>query len=314
MIALSPPQASSVAGSVDTLFDVMLALTGTVSVAVFVVMIVFCVKYRRRSHADRSNANQTRLGVEIAWTVLPFLMFMALFGWSISLWSRMRTPPADAAPIYVVAKQWMWKVQHPGGQREIDSLHVPLGQPIRLVMTSQDVIHSFYVPAFRQKQDVLPGRYTQLWFTATREGDYPLLCSQYCGTDHARMTGTVTVMKPADYARWLQAHAGQGLAEQGAERFRRFGCSGCHDSQSGVHAPDLDGLYGSTVPLADGSQVRADDRYIHDSIMLPRKQVAAGYAPIMPSYSGRIGEDDVLALIAYIKSRRTAMEAAREQH
>jgi cytochrome c oxidase subunit 2 len=175
MMTMAPPQASTLAGSVDTLFDVMLALTGTISVAVFVVMIFFCVKYRRRSHADRSNANQTRLGVEVAWTVVPFLMFMALFGWSISLWSRMRTPPADAAPIYVVAKQWMWKVQHPGGQREIDSLHVPLGQPIRLVMTSQDVIHDFYVPAFRQKQDVLPGRYTQLWFTATREGEYPLL-------------------------------------------------------------------------------------------------------------------------------------------
>ena len=294
MIAIVPPQASSLAGSVDTLFDVMLALTGTVSVAVFVVMIVFCVKYRRRSHADRTGANRTRVGVEITWTLVPFVMFMALFGWSISLWSRMRTPPADAAPIYVVAKQWMWKVQHPGGQREIDSLHVPLDRPIRLVMTSQDVIHSFYVPAFRQKQDVLPGRYTQLWFTATREGDYPLLCSQYCGTDHARMTGTVSVMKPADYARWLQAHASTGLAEQGAERFRRFGCSGCHDARSTVHAPDLAGLYGRAVHLQDGRTIVADDAYIRDSILLPKRDVVAGFDPIMPSFQGQVSEADIL--------------------
>jgi cytochrome c oxidase subunit 2 len=170
------------------------------------------------------------------------------------------------------------------------------------MMTSQDVIHSFYVPAFRVKQDVLPDRYTELWFSATKTGTFHLFCAEFCGTDHSRMGGSVVVQTPADFAQWLHAHAGTGLAAQGAALFRRFGCSGCHDPQSGVHAPDLDDLYGSTVPLADGGQVRADERYLHDAIMLPKSQIAAGYAPIMPSYHDRIDESDVLALIAYLKS------------
>jgi cytochrome c oxidase subunit II len=297
------PQASSLAAPVDHLFDALLALCGAVTLGVFAVMFVFCVRYRHGSRADRRDSPRQSLGIELAWTLVPFALFVGLFGWSIGLWLKLRTPPADAATIYVVAKQWMWKVQHPGGQREIDQLHVPLGRSIRLVMTSQDVIHSFDVPAFRVKQDVLPGRYTQLWFRAVRTGSYDLFCAEFCGTDHARMRGRVVVMTPGEYAQWLQAHAGTGLAAQGAALFRRFGCSGCHDPQADVHAPDLVDLYGSTVPLADGSQRRADDRYLHDSILLPKKEIAAGYAPIMPSYAGRIGEEDVLALIAYLKSR-----------
>jgi cytochrome c oxidase subunit 2 len=305
------PQASSFAPAVDHLFDTLLALCTLVVIGVFTVMIVFCVKYRRGTAAERTPA-RSHLGVELTWTLVPFVLFMGIFGWSVHLWLRLRTPPKDAQPVYVVAKQWMWKVQHPGGQREIDQLHVPVGQPIRLVMTSQDVIHSFYVPAFRVKQDVLPDRYTQLWFTATRAGTYHLFCAEFCGTDHSRMRGAVVAMAPADYARWLQAHAGTGLAAQGAALFRQLGCSGCHDPQSGVHAPRLEHLYGRAVPLADGSQVRADERYLHDAILLPKKEIAAGYAPIMPSYEGRIGEEDVLALVAYLKSRGTQTENADE--
>ena len=305
------PQASSVAPAVDHLFDTLLALCTLVVVGVFTVMVVFCVKYRRGTAAERTPA-RSHLGVELTWTLLPFVLFMGIFGWSVHLWIRLRTPPKDAQPVYVVAKQWMWKVQHSDGAREIDTLHVPVGQPIRLVMTSQDVIHSFYVPAFRVKQDVLPDRYTQLWFTATQAGTYHLFCAEFCGTDHSRMRGSVVAMPPADYARWLQAHAGVGLAAQGRALFRQLGCSGCHDPQSGVHAPDLEHLYGSTVPLSDGSQVRADERYLHDSILLPKAQVAAGYAPIMPSYEGRIGEEDVLALVAYLKTRGTQTENADE--
>jgi cytochrome c oxidase subunit 2 len=305
------PQASSFAPAVDHLFDTLLALCTLVVIGVFAVMIVFCVKYRRGTAAERT-APRSHLGVELTWTLIPFVLFMGIFGWSVHLWLRLRTPPKDAQPIYVVAKQWMWKVQHPGGQREIDQLHVPVGQPIRLVMTSQDVIHSFYVPAFRVKQDVLPDRYTQLWFTATRAGAYHLFCAEFCGTDHSRMRGAVIAMAPADYARWLQTHAGTGLAAQGAALFRQLGCSGCHDPQSGVHAPRLENLYGRTVPLADGSQVLADERYLHDSILLPKKEIAAGYAPIMPSYEGRIGEEDVLALVAYLKTRGTQTENADE--
>jgi cytochrome c oxidase subunit 2 len=306
------PQASGFAGRVDGLFDTLLALSCAVVLGVFVVMIWFCVKYRHGSSADRHGDSHRHLGIELTWTLIPMAMFIGLFAWSVKLWVVLRTPPADATPIYVVAKQWMWKVQHVGGQREIDTLHVPLGQPIRLVMTSQDVIHSFYVPAFRVKQDVLPDRYTDLWFTATKTGTFHLFCAEFCGTDHARMGGEVVVMTPTDYAKWLQAHAGTGLAAQGAAMFRRFGCSGCHDPHAGVHAPDLDNLYGSTVPLSDGSQVRADERYLHDAIMLPKLQVAAGYAPIMPSYQDRIDESDVLALIAYLKSRSKHAEIVDE--
>lgn len=297
------PQASSFAPRVDALFDAMLLLSVIVIGGVFVAMVWFGVRYRHGSNADRSGDAHRNLGVEISWTLIPLLLFMALFAWSIWLWRDLRIAPDDAAPIYVVAKQWMWKAQHPGGQREINALHVPLGQPVRLVMTSQDVIHSFYVPAFRIKQDVLPGRYTQMWFTATQPGTFELFCAEYCGTDHSRMGGKVVVMRPAAYARWLDEHAGVGQAARGAELFRRFGCSGCHGTQSSVHAPSLENLYGSTVALSGGERVFADERYLHDSILLPRKQVVAGYAPIMPSFAGRIGEEDVLALIAYIKSR-----------
>ncbi|MCX7513258.1 cytochrome c oxidase subunit II [Frateuria sp. STR12] len=301
------PQASSVAANVDDLFNALLALCTLVVVGVFTVMIVFCVKYRRGTAAERTPPRQ-HLGVELTWTLVPFVLFMGIFGWSVHLWIKLRTPPKDAAPVYVVAKQWMWKVQHPGGQREIDQLHVPVGQPIRLMMTSQDVIHSFYVPAFRVKQDVLPDRYTQLWFTATKAGTYHLFCAEFCGTDHSRMRGRVVAMAAGDYARWLQAHAGVGLAAQGRALFRQLGCSGCHDPRAGVHAPDLDDLYGRTVPLADGSQALADERYLHDAILLPKKQIAAGYEPIMPSFEGRIGEEDVLALVAYLKTRGTQTE------
>jgi cytochrome c oxidase subunit 2 len=304
------PQASSIAGRVDFLFNSLLGLCLLVAVGVFVVMIAFCVRYRRGTLAERRGDGHRDLDIELLWTIVPFVLFLGLFGWSVRLWIDMRSPPADATTVYVVARQWMWKIQHGDGQREINTLHVPVGTPVRLVMISEDVIHSFSVPAFRVKQDVLPGRYTDLWFDATVAGTYDLFCTEFCGTDHSRMGGTVVAMAPADYARWRQGHAQADLAAQGAALFRRLGCSGCHEAGSGVHAPRLENLYGSTVPLADGSQVRADDRYLHDSIILPQSQVAAGYAPVMPSYEGRIGEDDVLALIAYLKTRGSTPEHA----
>jgi cytochrome c oxidase subunit 2 len=273
-----------------------------VIMAVIIVITWFAIKYRHGSSADRSGATSKTLGIEMTWTLVPLALFIGIFAWSIDLFADMSRPPVDAAPVYIVAKQWMWTVQHEEGQREINTLHVPLRRATRLVMTSQDVIHSFYVPAFRVKQDVLPGRFTQLWFEPTEPGTYDLYCAEFCGTDHSRMMGTIVVMNPADYSKWLASHVGKGLAERGAQLFRRAGCSGCHDPGSGVHAPDLRGLYGRTVPLSDGTPVRVDARYLHDSIMLPRKEVAAGYAPIMPSYQDQLGEEDVLALIAYLKT------------
>ncbi|MGB6603779.1 MAG: cytochrome c oxidase subunit II [Steroidobacteraceae bacterium] len=311
------PEASSIAFRIDTLFWSMTVLCALVALAVFVAVVFYGIRYRHGSRADRHGRHDENLAVELTWILVPFGLFVAAFIWSLWLFALAHTPPPNARTVYVVAKQWMWKVEHPGGQREINTLHVPIGEPVRLAMTSQDVIHSFYVPAFRLKQDVLPGRYTQLWFTATRLGSFPLLCTQYCGLDHAHMGGEIVVMRPAEYARWLasQGSAG-GLAAQGAQLFRSRGCSGCHGPNAVIHAPDLTGLYGRTVHLADGRTVIADERYLRDCILLPAGQVVAGYPPVMPSFSGQLSEEDLLALIAYIRSLAvtSGTEASYERH
>lgn len=197
----------------------------------------------------------------------------------------------------------MWKVQHPGGQSEIDEVHIPLGKAMRLVLASQDVIHSFFIPAFRVKHDAVPGTYETFWFTANQKGVFKLECSEFCGTEHAHMIGQVVVMEAGDYAHWLtEQGVHESLAQEGEALFRRYGCSGCHGGNSAVHAPSLEGIYGHLVHLQDGSTVVADERYIRDSILLPSKQIVAGYAPIMPSFAGQIGEEDLLKLVAYIQS------------
>ena len=309
-----PAQASTIAVNVDHIFYAVTAVTVTVAIAIFVTIIYFGVRYRAGSKAPRAEdvpaaQASARRRVEAAWTLIPLALFVAAFAWAARVYVERATAPDGAMELFVVAKQWMWELQHPGGQREIDEMHVPRGQPVKLVMTSQDVIHSFFVPAFRLKQDVLPGRYTEMWFTATQTGRVHLFCAEYCGTDHARMHGEVVVMEPAAFQRWLETHREpQDMATRGEALFREYGCSGCHATQAGtstgasVHAPNLAGLYGKPVPLADGSAVVADERYIRDSILLPAKEVAAGYAPIMPSFAGRIAEEDILDLIAYIRS------------
>jgi cytochrome c oxidase subunit 2 len=206
----------------------------------------------------------------------------------------------------------MWKAQHPGGQREINELHVPTGQDVRLVMASQDVIHSFFIPALRIKQDVVPGRYETMWFRADRPGRYHLFCAEYCGTDHAHMGGWVTVLNPREYASWLRQQGGQEtLAEQGKQLFRTYGCGGCHGAGGSVRAPPLEGVFGSPVPLSDGSIVIADEKYIRDSIFDPKAQIAAGYQPIMPTFAGQVSEDDLAKLIAYIESIGPERQAGR---
>jgi cytochrome c oxidase subunit II len=294
--------ASTQAGRTDTIFLAMVLLCGTVAVVLCVLVVVFAVRYRRGNAVDRTPPRELR-GIEIAWTVAPLLVFFGVFAWAARDFVTLADPPAGALPVSVVAKQWMWKLQQRNGRREINELHVPQGEPVVLTMTSEDAIHSFFVPAFRIKQDVLPGRYTRLWFTATRVGEFPLFCSEYCGSEHSRMTGRVVVMTPDDYGRWLASGPAQpGMAQYGFALFRQLGCSGCHDARSTIHAPLLDGVSGRTVRLQDGRSVTADANYLRDSILVPARDVVAGFEPVMPSYAGQVTEDDLQALIAYLQS------------
>jgi cytochrome c oxidase subunit 2 len=299
------PAVSMFAHRTDTLMLAMLLLCGAVALVLCVLVVVFAVRYRRGARVDRTKPRPLK-GIEIAWTVSPLVIFMALFAWSARDFLTLYAPPAGALAVTVVARQWMWKAQHPDGRREIDELHVPLGEPVVLTLASQDVIHSFYVPALRIKQDVVPGRYTRLWFTPVRLGEFPLFCSEYCGSEHSLMLGRIVVMSTADYGRWLSTGPAQPtLAQAGFVLFRRLGCSGCHDARSTVHAPALEGVYGHPVHLQDGRVVTADEAYLRDSILEPAKDVVAGFAPVMPSFSGQVGEDDLAALIAYLRSLGT---------
>jgi cytochrome c oxidase subunit 2 len=298
------PRTAAINGVVvNNLYIAELGACGLIMAMVVGMMVTFCVRYRRGSTASRAGRVEKTWHFEIGWTTATLVAFLVLFVWGASIYIWLyKSPPGDIE-IYVVAKQWMWKIQHPGGQREIDALHVPVDKTIRLVMASQDVIHSFFVPAFRIKHDVVPGTYETLWFKATETGTYKLECTQYCGLQHATMKGEVVVMTPADYAGWLtEQGVNHSLAQQGEALFRQHGCSGCHGLNSTVHAPTLDGLYGSLVHLEDGSVRRADERYLRDCIMAPRTFTVAGYPPVMPDFSGQIGEDDLMKLVAYIQS------------
>ena len=298
-----PPTASGYASQINVLFGALLIVGALTAGLVFFLMLFFANKYRHGSNADRSGTTKKTWRFEVSWTAATLLIFVGLAVWGADIYLHLYNPPANAVQIFVVGKQWMWKAQHPGGQREINALHVPVGQPIRLVLASQDVIHSFFIPALRIKQDVVPGRYETMWFRADKVGRYHLFCAEYCGTDHAHMGGWITVMEPRDFGRWLQAQGGQEtLAAQGKDLFRRYGCSGCHEAGGMVRAPRLEGVFGSPVPLSDGSVVIADERYVRDSILDPKAQVAAGYAPVMPTFAGQVGEDDLAKLVAYVES------------
>jgi cytochrome c oxidase subunit II len=300
---LFPPQASTTAQQVDWLFFALTAVTLFFCTVVFAPILFFAIKYRRGSKADRSNAWSGSLFLESGWTLLPLLIAIGLFGWGAVIYFRMERPPPDALQVQVVGKQWMWRLQHAEGKREINELHVPVGQTVALTMTSQDVIHSFYIPAFRVKQDVLPGKYTGEWFKATRPGEYHLFCAEYCGTSHSGMIGRVVVMQPLEYEKWLNAgESGETTAVAGGRLFRERGCSGCHSLNSHFHAPLLEGIYRKPVALANGTIIQADDQYLRDSILLPGKQISAGYENIMPSYAGQLGEEEIMQLIAYLKS------------
>jgi len=305
MVAMSwlPERASNLAVPVDRMFFTLLATCAVVAAGLCGVVLFFCVRYRAGSGAIHALHEGSPTGLEITWTSITTVVFLGFFAWGAYAFDRMATPPAGAMEIHVVAKQWMWKLQHANGRREINELHTVVGRPVKLIMTSEDVIHSFYVPAFRTKQDVLPDRYTMEWFTPTKAGTYHLFCAEYCGMDHSRMGGWIHVLEPAAYSQWLaEGGADESLAAKGAGLFIARGCAGCHSPGSKVRAPLLVGVFGRPVALADGAVVIADEQYLHDSILLPNKQVAAGYEPLMPTYKGQLGEEEILQLIAYLKS------------
>jgi len=287
----------------DRLLGGLFLVSAAVLTLVFGLMLLYLVRFRHNSPINRGDVAEKSFRFEMSWTLVTLVIFFGLFIWGSFLYVDMVQPPNDALKVYVVAKQWMWKVEHAGGQREIDALHVPINKPVELVMTSEDVIHDFFIPAFRLKRDVLPGQYETLSFKAEKSGIFHLFCAQFCGTSHAAMIGTVEVMSAPDYAKWLARNGtSDTLAQQGRALFIRYGCDGCHGGRGTVRAPPLDGLYGSPVPLSDGTTVMADETYIRDSILQPGKQLVASYAPIMPSFSGVIGEDNLVKLIAYVES------------
>jgi len=301
---LWPARGSAGAAGVDALYVFLVALSVFTCMAIFAMILVFAVKYRRRPGVEAEQIEGSR-ELEVTWSVIPLGIFLFIFVWGAFLYFRERTPPRSATEVYVVAKQWMWKLQHEEGQREINELHVPVGRDVKLIMTSQDVIHSFYVPAFRIKQDVLPGRYTDLWFRATKAGTYHLFCSQYCGTQHSGMIGQVVVMEPAQYEAWLSGGTPGGavsLAASGKTLFSELACITCHRSDTQGRGPDLTGVFGKPVMLEDGRVVTADENYIRESILTPAAKVVKGFKPIMPVFQGLVSDEQLNALVAYVKS------------
>lgn len=301
---LFPDSASTMSHRVDALYFALVGVCGVVLLGILAVMVFFLFRYRHgKRSAFREQRSCSTLPFELTWTITPLLVFLGFFVWGADIYQDEQRVPPDALDVHVVGKQWMWKIQHPTGQREIDELHVPVGRNVKLTLASQDVIHSFFIPAFRIKQDVVPGRYTTEWFKATRIGTYHLFCAEYCGKDHSRMIGAVHVMAPEDYEAWLMHGApAEPITESGARLFRELGCSGCHMGNGTVRAPPLEGLFGRPVPLMSREVVVADERYIHDSILYPSREITAGYEALMPSYEGKITEEQIFELVAYIKS------------
>jgi cytochrome c oxidase subunit 2 len=300
---LFPDQASSYAPHVDALYIFLVCLTAFFSLLIGTLVVVFAIRYHRRAD-DEVPAKVRESGwLEITWTVIPLVITMGLFVWSSWVFFRITRPPREATDVYVTAKQWMWKIQHADGRLEMNELHVPIGQPVRLTMASEDVIHSFFIPAFRFKRDVVPGRFATAWFEATRPGRYHIFCAQYCGTRHSNMIGWVYVQTPAEYQAWLSGGTpGETLAAAGARRFVEHACNTCHADQPGARGPSLNGIFGKLQRLQGGATVMVDEAYLRESIVNPQARLVEGYPPIMPTFQGLISEEGLLQLVAYIKS------------
>jgi len=299
--ALFPPEASKLAPQMDALlfFEILVSLVGLTIVILLVT--TFCILYSKGRHPVAVQIEGSTV-LEATWTIIPLGLFLIVFVWGALLYFRIYNPPTNAMNIYVVGKQWMWKAEHPGGQHEINALHVPTGRPVQLTMISQDVFHSFSIPDFRVKREVIPGRYSTVWFQATTPGTYHIFCTQYCGTNHSVMIGEVTVLTPDDYAKWTQeSTSGTSLAQNGERLFASMGCNACHSGSAAARGPNLSGVYGSKLQLTNGSEVVVNDAYLRDAILNPSQHITAGYAPIMPTYQGQISEDGLIDLVEYVK-------------
>jgi cytochrome c oxidase subunit 2 len=298
-----PQAASEQAGQIDALYFFLVAVTAFFTVLIALLVVVFAVKFHRRHEDEVGEAIHGSLALELLWTIIPLGITMVMFVWGAQVFFHLTRAPKGAMEIYVVGKQWMWKAQHKDGAREINELHVPVGRPVKLIMGSEDVIHSFFIPAFRVKADVIPGRYNTLWFTATTPGTYHLFCTQYCGTKHSAMIGSVTVMPEADYQAWLTGgSAGGSMAENGAKLFQDLSCNTCHLENGQGRGPVLKGVYAKPVTLQNGQTVTVDDAYIRESILNPHAKIVAGFQPLMPTFKGLVTEEQLLQLIAYVKS------------
>jgi cytochrome c oxidase subunit II len=304
-LPLFPDSASALSPQVDALFIVWSVISVFFTVLIATLIVFFMVRYRRRSADEVGQEEKPALWLEITWSAIPLGIALTMFAWGARVFFNIYRPPADAVEYTMVGKQWMWKFQHPDGHREINTLHIPAGRAIRLKLTSEDVIHSFYAPAFRVKQDALPGRYTEIWFKATKPGTYHLFCAEYCGAEHSKMGGWIYVMEPREYEAWLAGGpAGKSVVASGAELFNQLACQTCHRATPTrpQRGPHLEGLFGHQVRLANGENVTADDNYIRESILNPTAKVVAGYDPIMPTYQGQVSEEQLLQLISYVKS------------
>jgi cytochrome c oxidase subunit 2 len=308
-LPLFPVAASGEARDVDLLFLATVLLSIFFASLITALLIGFAIKYRRRPKDKPPAEIHGSMALEITWMVIPLFLALTVFVWGADVYFQLSRPPNDTMTVNVVGKRWMWKLQHPSGRREINELHVPLGTAVRLNMTSEDVIHSFYVPAFRVKADVLPGRYSTVWFRATRPGRYHLFCAEYCGTQHSGMIGSVEVMEPEAFQAWLAGGAGDvSMAASGERLFNDLGCVTCHNPASGARGPSLDRLYHSTVKLQTGESVTADEAYLREAILYPAAKVTSGYQPVMPTFRGLVNEEGILELIEYLKSRAAAQE------
>ncbi len=302
-IPIFPDQASTFAKDVDALYFFILATCALFATGVSIAVIYFGIRYHKRHDAEIGARIEGNLPLELLWSVIPTIIAMVMFGWGASVFYHLRRPPAEAMHIYAVGKQWMWKFQHMEGQREINELHIPAGQPVRITISSEDVLHSLFFPAFRTKMDAIPGRYTELWFEAQTPGQYHIFCTEYCGTNHAGMIGTVTVLEPAQFQAWQQGGGLEGtLAQRGTRLFADLACSTCHLDTGQGRGPSLHDIVGKPVALQDGSTVTVDEAYLRESILNSQAKVVKGFQPLMPTFQGLISEENLVALIEHVKS------------